>query len=713
MTLQADFDLPAICELAQRPQWVRWKREWRDNQPTKPPLRLDGKGHASSTNPATWSTFDACATFAQSAGIDRGVGFVFTADDGYLGVDLDGARDPSTGELSPWATDLIVALDSYTEVSPSLTGVKVFVKAAWPDKGRKVALTDAEQICWRPPALEVYDRERYFTVTGMHVAGTPATIEARQDAIDDLYATFFADTRTLETESATADVQEQISPGLSDEQVLELAFGAINGERIRALYEDGDISSYDDDDSRADLALVSFLGFYTGSDAAGLEQLDRLFRASKLYRSKWERSDYRTRTFRKAFANLMSVYHSERVSANSANSPGPSDLPDSPAWRQSLARAQSSVPSQSPLVGTELLDRNTPLVPSSNGSKIGLDPNRLRGIDAAELRAQDAPDEVASLPLLGQGGYIILGWSNLLAAYPRTGKTELLAACIPDWLNAGHRVLCFTEEPLALWRLRLRRREAWPTGCRLVFGLGIDPGLLLAEMHASNEDIVIVDAIRNLLAFIDENDNSEVARKINPWVVSAREGDKTLELVHHLRKGAGDHGEGIAGGHALLGAVDIALELLRDQHGVPNRRRIRAWARLIQPSELLYEQDAQQRLVALGDPASLDQNALEERVMDQLTDEWSTTQEVHAALGDPKPSQEGVRTALTALAERSRVERDPPIELGRVRGKAHRWRLPSTSSVPTKGLSLGTELSDTAMARAAGPAARSEEEQEE
>jgi hypothetical protein len=321
-----------------------------------------------------------------------------------------------------------------------------------------------------------------------------------------------------------------------------------------------------------------------------------------------------------------------------------------------------------------------------------LEPNLLEGVDATILREQDAPDELPSLPLLGQGGYIILGFSNLLAAYPRTGKTELLCASIPSWLEAGHRVVYFSEEPAVLWRLRLRRRPVWPFGCRIIPALGVDPAVLLATMRAASEDIVVVDAIRNLLAFVDENDNSEVARKINPWIVAARNDGKTLELVHHLRKGAGEHGEGIAGGHALLGSVDIALELLFDQHGIANRRRIRAWARLVQPAELLYEQNADRALVAIGDPSSLEQTALEQRVLDELSeDAWRTTQELHAALGDPKPSQEGVRAALTGLAQRDQVLRDPPIGQGRVRGRTHRWKLPE-SSVPTKGQTLGTEL---------------------
>jgi hypothetical protein len=307
-------------------------------------------------------------------------------------------------------------------------------------------------------------------------------------------------------------------------------------------------------------------------------------------------------------------------------------------------------------------------------------------------------EELPSLPLLGRRDYIVIGWSNLLAGYPRTGKTELLCACIPTWLEDGHTVLYLTEEPQTLWHMRLRRRLEWPRGCRIVPALGIHPDILLAGALAASEDIIVVDAIRNLLAFVDENDNSEVARKINPWVVGTRTTGKTLELLHHLRKGAGEHGEGIAGGHALLGAVDIALELLHDQHGNKNRRRIRAWARLIQPPELLYEQNADGQLVALGDPAELEQSALEQRLLEQLSaEEWSTTRDIHDALGDPKPSQEVVRRTLTGLAQQTRpvVERDPPITI-EAKGKTHRWALPGTprdqlpTSLPLKEPSLGS-----------------------
>jgi primase-polymerase (primpol)-like protein len=90
-----------------------------------------------------------------------GIGFVFTPEDDLCGVDLDGCLDPETGEIEGWAQEIIEELDSYTEISPSGTGVHVLVRGTLP-AGRN-----------RKGRFEAYDRGRYFTVTGRHLAGTP------------------------------------------------------------------------------------------------------------------------------------------------------------------------------------------------------------------------------------------------------------------------------------------------------------------------------------------------------------------------------------------------------------------------------------------------------------------------------------------------------------------------------------------------------------
>jgi len=76
-------------------------------------------------------------------------------------VDLDDCRDPETGVLEPWAADAVATLNSYTEVSPSGTGVKVFVRSVLPAGGRSGG------------HFEFYDRQRYFTLTGKRLPNTP------------------------------------------------------------------------------------------------------------------------------------------------------------------------------------------------------------------------------------------------------------------------------------------------------------------------------------------------------------------------------------------------------------------------------------------------------------------------------------------------------------------------------------------------------------
>ena len=311
------LDTAAIRELAELPQWVRWKYEMRDGKPTKPPFRLDGTRHASSTDPSTWATYDQ----VRLAHGDRplieggGIGFVFAPDDAYVGVDLDCCRELEDGRITEWGQTWINALHSYTEISPSLMGVKVWLRGRWPGKGSggKVELNGLESTSQAKPipAIECYDRKRYFTVTGFHLEGTPETIESNQAVIDALYEKFFADDDD-DQDDDILDVDIPASPGLSDDDILGIARHASNGDLFCRLFDDGDVSDYDGDptgDNRADLALVNLLIFYTGDD---VEQLDRLFRQSALSRPKWtHRVDYRERTIRKAAQSLTNVYQAD------------------------------------------------------------------------------------------------------------------------------------------------------------------------------------------------------------------------------------------------------------------------------------------------------------------------------------------------------------------------------------------------------------------
>ena len=117
----------AIREMADTgPRFVYWKRTIRKNgKVAKVPYGPNGKP-ASSTDPATWGTLAECVAACDAHGGD-GIGFVFNGD-GIAGVDLDGCRNPDTGEIAPWAQRIIDDFASYTEVSPSGTGVKIYFR---------------------------------------------------------------------------------------------------------------------------------------------------------------------------------------------------------------------------------------------------------------------------------------------------------------------------------------------------------------------------------------------------------------------------------------------------------------------------------------------------------------------------------------------------------------------------------------------------------
>lgn len=145
-------------ELRRLRQWVCWRWKQVKDRLTKVPVRADGT-YASTTDPGTWCAFDEAVR--ESARFD-GVGFMFA--NGYCGIDFDNYRDPQTGLLHPVAGDLVKRFDSYAEVSPSGKGIHIIVKAKLPGGGKRRSLEPDREI-------EIYDKGRYFTVTGDRIHG--------------------------------------------------------------------------------------------------------------------------------------------------------------------------------------------------------------------------------------------------------------------------------------------------------------------------------------------------------------------------------------------------------------------------------------------------------------------------------------------------------------------------------------------------------------
>jgi putative DNA primase/helicase len=150
------------AELTERPQWVAWNYEPRKGKWTKAPVNVRTGGHASTTDLMTWVTFAKAIAYYHAGNCD-GIGFVFCSGDPFAGVDLDHCRDAQTGEVAPWAAEIIAELGGYAEVSPSGTGVKVWTRGKVRGDGCRKPYGGGE--------VELYSQERYFTVTGQRLEG--------------------------------------------------------------------------------------------------------------------------------------------------------------------------------------------------------------------------------------------------------------------------------------------------------------------------------------------------------------------------------------------------------------------------------------------------------------------------------------------------------------------------------------------------------------
>ena len=266
-------------ELKTYPNWVCGRDD-------KSPVSLGTGSNAKSNDPGTWGTFGQAVSYFQkhkNNGI-RTIGFE-VGESPFVGIDLDHCIDFETATFDHLAIDVIKILNTYTEISPSGTGIRMFVKGKIPEDNRKSG------------NFEIAQAGKYFSVTGRHLDVTPKEIAANQEGLTEVYNLYF------KRNSKVTSVRKGDEAILSDETVMARMFSGSNGEKIRNLF-DGNFPDYPSQ-SEADLALCCRIAFWSGRN---LDQVDRIFRQSKLFRAKWDErhfSDGRTygeETLRKALS---------------------------------------------------------------------------------------------------------------------------------------------------------------------------------------------------------------------------------------------------------------------------------------------------------------------------------------------------------------------------------------------------------------------------
>ena len=252
-------------ELRLLPNWIVWRLEYPngpDKKPTKVPYCIKGY-KASVTNPEHWSTFNVCFNVIQS-GNYNGVGFVFT-NTAYSGIDLDDARlmfdgEPNSNYQADLNRQIKIAheFDSYSEVSPSGSGLHIIVKGKVPD-GRRTNF------------IELYPSGRFFTMTGK--VHNNKEIKDCQELLTSLWTQMGGILNSPKPVVTSAETN-------TDAEILALAMK--HNESTFSPLVAGSWQSLYPSQSEADQAYLNIIAYYTNSTA----QVERIFRASKLMRDK-------------------------------------------------------------------------------------------------------------------------------------------------------------------------------------------------------------------------------------------------------------------------------------------------------------------------------------------------------------------------------------------------------------------------------------------
>lgn len=254
--------------LKENASFCNWRYERRDGNLTKVPYNPRTGARASVKDTTTFSDYETAIEK-----VDNYDGIGIKVDGKIIAIDLDHCIE--NNNLCSWASDIVSHFNNtYIEISPSGNGLRIILLA--PD-GYKY---DKESYYIKKGNIEVYvagATNRFVTITGNTIQ--ELDVSENTDGFQWLIDAYIK--RPVST--SVSIISDNRKSYLSDESVIEKAMSSKQGEKFNKLWN-GDISDYPSH-SESDLALTSILAFYCNGDK---EQIDRLYRKSKLFRIKWD-----------------------------------------------------------------------------------------------------------------------------------------------------------------------------------------------------------------------------------------------------------------------------------------------------------------------------------------------------------------------------------------------------------------------------------------
>ena len=278
--------------LKQQNNWVAWGLEGAQPKAPYNPESLISRNPtpAKAGIQETWGSYNA-AVECVNGKLAQGIGYEFDDND-LFGVDLDNVMDEH-GAMTSEAYTIVSLLDSYTEISPSGKGLHIFVHAPGADITRHRK---------KDYFLEIYNKGRYFTVTG-NIYGNADSIETRTKELQYIHDKYLL--------PASPQKVAVVNPALAVTSVPTDMFLRVGLERDKVFAAIWGGERRHGNESSDDIALMNKLAYWCNANS---NAMIKAFLASPHYAQKDEkhtkkcqRSDYLQNTAIKACSTVYST----------------------------------------------------------------------------------------------------------------------------------------------------------------------------------------------------------------------------------------------------------------------------------------------------------------------------------------------------------------------------------------------------------------------
>lgn len=286
--------------LAGRPNWMGVEHG------TKKPHSIRRGFNGEWKTPEAYADFPDILDCLERGEIER-IGFVFRPDLGWICIDLDNVRDPETGEVAEWAQRIIDQFKGIAYIEISLSGTGFHIVFA----GRKDDWMTGTTKTVGKSKIEFFD-EKFVILTGDTIDGSVRDFGDGQEIFKQVYAEFFPKDVPGGGKSGDKAETGSVEPIEINAEIIESVIEILRSESpgFRQLFDDGDMSQSDNDDSRADQSVCSKVAWNTKGMSIGERRaiIDAVWRQSAHCRKrpdpeKLDRNDYRKRTIKKALSN--------------------------------------------------------------------------------------------------------------------------------------------------------------------------------------------------------------------------------------------------------------------------------------------------------------------------------------------------------------------------------------------------------------------------